>query len=105
MEIYQAGRQTGKTDHLISWLKFKSNRVLVVHSAKERARIIKEYPDIDPVKIFTIESVLSGRMRGVVGNVVIGVDNLDLILPQILGGSVGPVTMTDENQRRMPNVI
>lgn len=101
MILLGSDRNTGKTTHLLSWLERESNRILIVHSAQERARILKEYPDSDyfPNRIVTIQHVLDGRLRGRHPRPEFAIDNLDLILPYIIGGSIGPVTYTENDER------
>ena len=36
-----------------------------------------------------------GRLRGRSRDLIIGIDNLDLVLPYLFGGPIGPVTATD----------
>lgn len=96
MKIYEAGRQTGKTTQLVNWLRTNPDGVLIVHTAIERDRVIKEFTflNLNPNRVVTLNHVLSGRIRGKYPRPIFAVDNLDLILPMILGGTVGPVTMT-----------
>lgn len=98
MKIYANGRQTGKTTQLVRWLGVHPDGVLVVYSAQERDRILKEYINVDPDRIKTIAAVLEGKLRGRNPRPIIAIDNLDLILPQIMGGTIGPVTLTPEEE-------
>jgi hypothetical protein len=94
MRVYQSGRRTGKTTFLLSWLERESNRILIVHSAQERDRLLKEYPHIGANQIVTANHVIEGKIRGRHPLPELAIDNLDLILPFIFGGSIGPITMT-----------
>lgn len=105
MRIYEMGRQTGKTRKLVDWLRFNPHGVLIVHSAEERQRILRQYgygltyskerKAEDDSRVITVQGVLDGRLRGR-HPLIVAVDNLDLILPYLLGAEVGPVTMTPE---------
>lgn len=73
MQIYQSGRQTGKTTMLINWLRVNPDGVLVVHSAGERDSVLKQYGGHtlrgdrimkSEQRVFTIQGVLDGRLRG-----------------------------------------
>lgn len=96
MRIYEAGRGTGKTTQLVNWLRFNPDGVLIVHSEMEKNRIIEEYTwiSLNSDRVVTISQVLNGRLRGRHPRPTFAVDNLDLILPMIIGGPVGPITMT-----------
>ena len=94
MRVYQSGRQTGKTTMLISWLERETNRILIVHSAQERDRLLTDYPHISANQIVTAHHALEGKIRGRHPYPELAIDNLDLILPFIFGGSIGPITMT-----------
>lgn len=96
MRVYQTRRNTGKTTMLVSWLSRESNRILIVHSAQERDRLLKKYPHISGHRIVTAQHALDGRIRGLYPHPELAIDNLDLILPYIFGGSIGPITMTGE---------
>jgi hypothetical protein len=92
-------RQSGKTTFLMSWLMLDPNHMLVVHSGSEADRLKKLYGfrKIDN-QIVSIDYVMSGRLRGK-KDAVIAIDNLDLILPQILGtwgNQIGPITYTGD---------
>lgn len=104
MRIYEMNRNGGKTNMLVEWLKYNPHGVLIVHSVQERQRILKQYGGLtfredriqeDEKRVVTIQSVLEGKLRGR-HPLIVAVDNLDLILPYILGAQVGPVTMTSE---------
>lgn len=103
MEIIQSGRRMGKTTYLLSRLEQDPESVMVVHSYQERDRLKREiherWDDIDIAgeianRIVSIDSIISGHLRGRQFS-EIHVDNLDLILPYLLGGKIGTVTTTD----------
>ena len=94
MKIYVGGRRTGKTTHMLTWLRYTPGAVMIVHSASEAARLEHENPDLAG-KIFSPHMAADGRLRGM-RDITIGIDNLDLILPYLFGGRIGPVTVTEE---------
>lgn len=96
MRVYQSGRNTGKTTFLVGWLERESNRILIVHSAQERDRLLSEYTHIGAEQIVTAQHAIEGRIRGRHPRPELAIDNLDLILPYLFGGSIGPITMTGE---------
>lgn len=93
MKFYIQPRQTGKTFMLMDWLHNTLNGVVVVHSFQERDRLARDYPFLAD-RIYSIDSVIDGRLRGR-RNLVVGIDNLDLILPYLIGAPIGPVTATE----------
>lgn len=96
MRIDQRGRGGGKTYDLMWKLVGDPDAVVVVHSYGERDRLQKDYPTIKN-QIYCIDSVISGKLRGKKIS-VIHVDNLDLILPFLLGNNrIGTVTLTPED--------
>lgn len=98
MKIYEAGRQTGKTTQLVNWLRIHPSGVLVVIHAQERDRILKEYTNVDPDRIVTVQKVLDERAHGRNPRPIYAIDNLDMILPMIFRGYIGPVTVTPEEE-------
>ncbi len=96
-------RRSGKTTRMIQWLLDGSeyeHRVLVVHSYTEQQRlehILSEY-DIDQssVSVTTVPNLTKFRGRK---DVVLGIDNLELVMGQLLGYSVDRVTATGEMAR------
>jgi hypothetical protein len=98
-----AGRQTGKTERLLEWLGSQTisepqSRVIVCHSDVEAVRLRKICDErgwlIAPSQILSAESVRRGGLRG--HAVLVAVDNLDLVLPQLLGAQIDVVTSTIE---------
>lgn len=104
MEIIVAPRQTGKTTYLLARLEADPESVMIVHSYPERERLQREiyrelgsnedYAKQVADRIVSIDHVISGRLRGRKVS-EIHVDNLDLILPYMLGGKVGTVTTSE----------
>ena len=99
------GRQTGKTTAMLDWMQDApegDHRVLVCHTGQEAMRLLREsrergldleswqFVGYDELKPGTWSGVLHGRG----GRVVLGVDNLDLILGRLLGWPVERVTAT-----------
>jgi hypothetical protein len=79
---------------MIQWLRWERDGILIVHSISEVYRLEKEFPDLKG-RIYPPHSVSDGRLRGR-RNLIVGIDNLDLILPALFGAEVGPVTVTEE---------
>jgi hypothetical protein len=90
MYIFETGRQKGKTETLIDWVKAKPNRVIVTISYKECDRLIKKY-GLSSNQVCTYNSTLP-RARGL----EVAIDNLDLVLEQVYG-DVKIVTLTKED--------
>lgn len=96
MKIYQSSRRQGKTTYMLGWLRVHPTGVLVVHSYAEKHRLSKENPELED-RIITVDAMRYGKLRGR-RDLIIGIDNLDLILPYLFGGPIGPVTMTEEEE-------
>lgn len=105
MRIFNMPRQTGKTTMLLSKLELDPKAIMVVHSWPERERLHHELhirwennPEIAAQiadRIITIDHVISGKLRGRQFS-EIHIDNLDLILPYLIGGRLGDVTYTGD---------
>lgn len=102
MRIYVSGRQTGKTTDLLFWLKSTPEGVLIVHSTAEKYRLQKENPELKG-RIHTAFDAAEGFLRGR-RNIIIGIDNLDLILPALFGAPIGPVMMTREDDNDLSDL-
>lgn len=104
LEIDVSERQSGRTSRMIAWLLAApegEHRVLVCHSHEEAMRQLRE----SRVERLGLESwqfvgpppfgagAWSGVVRGRGERVVLGVDNLDLLLPGMFGCSVGRVSL------------
>lgn len=96
MRIYNMPRQSGKTTLLINWLTLDENHILIVHSTEEASRLRRDYEEVAD-QIVTVTFVVGGGLRGR-RNIVVAIDNLDLILPALLGwpNRIGPITYTGE---------
>jgi hypothetical protein len=84
---------------MVEWLKKSHNYVLLVMNEQERARILtqhfteEERPDYEN-SVITISMQLNSRSRGM-SQRVIGIDNLDIILQNLVSpNQLGPVTVT-----------
>lgn len=93
MRIHKVGRQMGKTVMLLEWLEGDPKRAMIVHSYQESDRLKRENPHLAD-QIFNFHSALDGRLRGRGFN-ELAIDNLDLILPWLLGCKIGPITTTE----------
>jgi hypothetical protein len=98
MKVHARGRAQGKTVQMIEWLKESKSRVLWVMSQREKDRILLTYfDDVDKEefndynrRIIVSPADLRGQHQKVVG-----VDNLDLILRNMVGPNlIGPCTIT-----------
>lgn len=97
MRLVVGGRASGKTFKMVNWLKASPNHILVVHSEQEAHRIREDYYlNLGECnRIISVHSALNGKLRGSRRETVIAIDNLDLMLPFIMGASIGPVTLTN----------
>jgi hypothetical protein len=97
MRIYNMPRQSGKTTMLIDWLRLDEKHILIVHSATEASRLRRDYEEVAD-QIVSVSFAQSGGLMGRHG-ITVAVDNLDLILPFLLGvygNAIGPITYTGE---------
>lgn len=99
------GRQSGKTTRLIDWMLAApegERRVLVSHSRDEARRLEREYRAEYPSgALQSWQFVTAGdleRLHGH-GRVVLAIDNLDLVLPQLVRLPVGYVSATGQLTR------
>lgn len=105
MKLIATGRQGGKTEQMLAWLRDApegEHRVLVSHSREEAMRLLRDNADdLESWQFVTPEEVTpdawSGVLLGRGGRIVLGFDNLDLILPRLVGRTVGAVSMTVED--------
>lgn len=96
MIIYSSGRQTGKTTALIDEMYRDTEALLVVHNYTEVQRLVRDYPSLED-RVLSIDHVISGKLRGRKYS-QIHIDNLDIVLPYLIGGRIGTVMMTEENE-------
>ncbi len=103
MKIHATGRQQGKTTRLIEWMMQAPDdvhRVLVTHNAREADRLYREYGEKLGLERWQFMSAMEVRgeygatWRGRKGRLELGVDNLDIVLPMLLGWRVGWVSAT-----------
>ncbi len=101
MRLHIGPRQSGKTTALLEWLRAGPDRYVVVHSQFEAYRLsqlVIEYPDLFD-KIITVDELISKRILRGKRNAEIAIDNLDLVLPQLIGSfstTIGPITYTGD---------
>lgn len=93
-------RRSGKTTRMIQWLLNApegERRVIVTHSESEAHRIRKLIKGMDiEVEQGQVISAGSQDLRGRNPNVVLGIDNLELVLGGLIGHRVSRVTATGE---------
>lgn len=88
------GRAGGKTFKALSWLDDYPRGILITHSAEERNRLWKDYPE-KADRIFSITEARSLRGRDFRDPIFI--DNLDLVLQTLLPGArIAAVTASGE---------
>jgi hypothetical protein len=107
MKVVALGRQEGKTTKMLQWLREApegEHRVLVCVSDREAMRLLRENvgPDSsleswqfvgpDEVDPDGWQGVLMGRG----GTVVLGIDNIDLIVSHWLHWPVGAISVTTQ---------
>jgi hypothetical protein len=107
IEFHVGGRRSGKTDKMLRWLTDAPEgewRVLVSVSEQRAMRLLREarerglsveswqFVGIEEVKRHTWSGVLYGRG----GHIVLGLDDLDMMLYQIIGWPVGRISATGE---------
>lgn len=114
MRIILGGRNTGKTNHMLKWLMDApegEHRVCVSHSLQESRRLMR-YARIDrqlPLESWQFVSWQevgpggwSGVLMGHGGRVVLGFDNLDLIMSRVLGFEVGAISLGGDVELASP---
>lgn len=94
-------RAAGKTARMLSWLVADRDHVLVVFSARERDRLRQllekeNAPEDKAMRVVALSELLAGAHRGRWKAPIYGVDELDQVLRQLLGGPVALVTFTGE---------
>lgn len=99
------GRGGGKTHRALQWLVTRGGdpdetRLLLVHSAAEAERIrrllVETFGHMPrPIIVCTPREYMRGASLGLHA-VTVGIDNLELVLPQLLqaGDRLGKVTLT-----------
>lgn len=107
LEIVQLDRGEGKTKLLLEWLKDApegEHRVLVSHTPEEAMRVYRstrldgEVSPFESWQFVGVQEIRPGAWAGVLygrgGRVVLGIDNIDLVLEKLIGWPVGIVTAT-----------
>jgi hypothetical protein len=92
------GRATGKTWQCLQWLNQHPDGVMVCHSMAEVDRLKREARRLG-LQIDSRQFVSANRLEVLRGrqNVSLCVDNLDIILPHLLGAPVDMITATGVN--------
>lgn len=102
MQIYVSGRQEGKTTKMLEWMRAASEdetRVLVVHNEMRAMTLHRENPDLDSWQFVGWEEMVKIRGRhatSVRGEVVLGIDDLDLLLTHQFAHPIGRISITGE---------
>lgn len=103
--IIVTGRQGGKTTQMLQWVREApegEHRVLVCTHGSEAMRLLRENPDLESWQFVGLNEVKldawSGVLFGRGGYIVLGLDNIDLMLTGLLGWPVGAMSMTDGPQ-------
>lgn len=104
MKIIVLPRAGGKTHALLEWMRAApegEHRIAVCFSGQEAMRLLRENRDLESWQFVGWNEVFpydgaawSAVLYGRGGRIVLGIDNLDLILSNLLGWHVGTVTMT-----------
>lgn len=105
MKVITGDRQTGKTTAMLEWMRSAprgEHRVCVAHSRHEAMRLLRENPDLESWQFVSLDDVrdrtaFGGVLRGRGGQVVLGIDNVDLIIQRVLAWPVGAVSITTES--------
>jgi hypothetical protein len=90
-------RQGGKTHEAVRWLREDPGRRVIITATQDMAADLRRRYELTASQVTTTDTVRSaGRGR----HAEYAVDNLDLILPHLLGTGANPVTVitaTGEN--------
>lgn len=107
MQFHIGGRMSGKTEKMLDWLCEASegeHRVIVSVSNQRAMRLLREararelpveswqFVGVEEVSERTWSGVLFGRG----GHIVLGLDDLDQMLYQLVGWTIGRVSATGE---------
>lgn len=91
MEFLYKPRRWGKTFKAVDKILTEGG-VLIVCSAKERERVMKDYCIRDGSKVVTVDDMVKGRVQLGRPHTTYVLDNLDLILSSVLNLR-GPIKM------------
>lgn len=101
MKVIIGGRQSGKTARLLAWMHEApegEHRVCVTFSDMEAMRLLRENPDLESWQFVGTGEVRAGAWSGVLrgrgGHIVLGYDNADLALQQMVPFELGVITVT-----------
>jgi hypothetical protein len=91
VKFFISGRQAGKTSSVVEAMRWENNAVMIVHNMKEATRIVETYPWMQG-KVATVSRAATGLLSNRYQKVYI--DNLDLVLPALLGGINAEINVT-----------
>lgn len=83
MRIISWPRRAGKTTTMLNLMREDPRITAICHSYEEAARLQRENKDIDPHRFVAYRAVQDGVLLG--RNHLLIIDNLELILPRLLG--------------------
>lgn len=99
MELIYLPRQEGKTTLMLTWVEYDPNRILLTFSHNEAMRLKKLRPDLkDRIMSYSAWKNDKKYLLPAYRNVVIGIDNVDLVLQDMLG-NVRRITMSTPEGR------
>ena len=101
MKVIALGRGKGKTTRLLEWLREDvpddEVRVLVSADCSTAMRLLRENRDLESWRFISIHELSPGVHSAIVGHVVYGIDNVDLVLSHLFPyWHIAAVTITDE---------
>lgn len=104
MRVMVTGRQGGKTTAMLEWMRGApegEHRVCVSASREQAMRLLRDNPDLESWQFVALDDVrrggaFGGVLRGRGGHVVLGIDNLDMVLGALIYWPVDAVTVTGE---------
>lgn len=98
-EFHIAGRGAGKTYDLMEWVMDpdpKEWRIVVVHSVEERTRLRNQYgTKVGQAHIQTMSTIMRkdfGRAIPADHRILVGVDNVEMVLSELLQHDIGRIT-------------
>lgn len=98
MKVIAGGRRSGKTYLMMHMLVRGDLDYLVVANDKIKRGLIEAHPDMEE-RIVSFREASIGKLRGLPLKKTVGIDNLDMALSDLLGGTpleVGAVSLTGE---------
>jgi len=100
MKVILKARGEGKTERLLAWVRAAppgEHRVIVSADHQRAMDRLRENRDLESWQFVGVEEVGPGCWSGVLmgrgGQVVLGLDDLDEVLPRIMGWRVGAVAI------------